>query len=123
MAKGSNPVQGLKIEKPKSVFERTFQVDYKSLFKSASKGIIHAAARGNLEEAAIDATEIISSLGLKADDPSELAFLLIIRSMTEALSALVRETSPQRLIDEKGDLDAILKQLDFSGAAGGRGFH
>ncbi|MCX6681352.1 MAG: pentapeptide repeat-containing protein [Methanothrix sp.] len=116
MAKKSKPGQGLKVEKPKSVFERSFQVDYKGLFKSLSKGVIHVAG-GKLEEASIDATETLSSLGLKTEDPGELAFLLINRSMTEALLELVRECSSQQLIDEKKDPDAILEQFDFSSSA------
>ena len=116
MAKKSKPGQGLKVEKPKSVFERSFQVDYKGLFKSLSKGVIHVAG-GKLEEAGIDATETLSALGLKTEDPGELAFLLINRSMTEALLELVDESSSQQLIDEKKDPDAILEQFDFSSSA------
>jgi uncharacterized protein YjbI with pentapeptide repeats len=116
MAKKSKPGQGLKVEEPKSVFERPFQVDYKGLFKSLSKGIIHVAS-GKLEEAGIDATETLSALGLKTEDPGELAFLLINRSMTEALLELVNESSSLQLIDAKKEPDAIAEQLDFSGSA------
>jgi len=102
--------------KPKSVFERSFQVDYKGLFKSLSKGVIHAAY-GKLEEASIDATETLSALGIKSEDPGELAFLLINRSMIEALFELMRESSSLQLIDEKKDFDAITEQLDFSSSS------
>ena len=117
MGKKSKSGPGLKVAKPKSVFERPFQVDYKGLFKSLSKGIIHVAG-GKFEEAGIDATETLSSLGLKTEDPGELAFLLINRSMTEALLELVRESSSQQLIDEKKDPVTVLEQLDFSSSAG-----
>jgi uncharacterized protein YjbI with pentapeptide repeats len=117
MSKKSKPGKGLKVEKPKSVFQRSLQVDYKGLFKSLSKGIIHVAG-GKLEEAGIDATETLSALGLKTEDPGELAYLLINRSMTEALLELMSEDSSQQLIDEKKDPDAILEQLDFSSSPG-----
>ena len=113
MAKRSKLGPGLKATKPKSVFERSFQIDYKGLFKSVSKGIIHVAS-GRVEEAGIDVTETLSSLGLKTEDPGELAFLLINRSLTEALLELVNESSSQQLIDDNADADAVLEQIDFS---------
>ena len=113
MAKRSKLGQRLKATKPKSIFERSFQIDYKGLVKSVSKGIIHVAS-GKVEEAGIDATETLSSLGLKAEGPGELAFLLIKRSLAEALLELVNESSSQQLIDDKVDMDAIIEQIDFS---------
>jgi len=117
LAKRSKSGPGLKAAKPKGVFEKSFQVDYKGLFKSISKGIIHAAS-GNVAEAGIDATETLSSLGLKTEDPGELAFLLINRSLTKAVLELVNESSSQQLIDDKADPDAILEQIDFSSSSG-----
>ena len=69
----SNPK--LKATKPKSVFEKSFQVDLKGLFKSLSKGIVHTAC-GKWEEVGTDAVETLSAIGL-ATEPGELAFLLI----------------------------------------------
>jgi len=105
----------LKVERPKSVFERPFQVDYRGLFKSLSKGVIHAAG-GKLEEAGIDATETLSALGLKTEDPGEIAFLLINRSLDEALLELVNESSCLQLMDEMIDPDVMVEQLDFTSA-------
>ena len=66
----------------------------------------------------IDATEALSSLGLKSEDPGDLAFLLINRSMIQALSELARESSSLQLIDaQKNDPDAIVDQLDFSSSS------
>ena len=116
MAKKSRLSPKLEAKKPKSVFERSLQVDCKGLFKSVSKGIIHVAG-GKLEEAAIDATETLSSLGIKTNDPAELAFLLINRSISEALLELLKESSCQELIDIEKDHEAILEKLDFSSSA------
>ncbi len=108
---------GLKAAEPKGIFEKSFQIDYKGLLKSLSKGIIHVAS-GKVEEAGIDAIETLSSLGLKTENPEELAFLLINSSLTRALLELVNESSSQQLIDDKVDPDAIIEQIDFSGASG-----
>ena len=90
-------------------------MDYKGLFKSLSKGVIHVSG-GKLEEAGIDATETLSALGLKTEDPGEIAFLLINRSINEALLDLVNESSCLQLMDEKMDPDAMIEQLDFTSA-------
>jgi len=117
MAKKSKSGPGIKATRPKSIFDKSFQVDYKGLFKSLSKGVIHAYT-GKFEEASIDATEALSSLGLKSEDPGDLAFLLINRSMIQALSELARESSSLQLIDaQKNDPDAIVDQLDFSSSS------
>jgi hypothetical protein len=84
LAKRSKSGPALKVEKPKSVFERSFRVDYKGLFKSLSKGAIYAAGR-KLEEVGIDATETLSALGLKTEDPGKIAFLLINHSISDAI--------------------------------------
>jgi uncharacterized protein YjbI with pentapeptide repeats len=115
LAEKSRSGPGLKVETPKSVFERSFQVDYKGLFKSLSKGVIHAAG-GKLEEVGIDATETLSALGLKTEDPGEIAFLLINRSISDALVKLVNESSCLRLAVEEADPESVIEQLDFGGA-------
>lgn len=117
MAKKSKSGPGIKATRPKSIFDKSFQVDYKGLFKSLSKGVIHAYT-GKFEEAGIDATEALSSLGLKSEDPGDLAFILINRSMIQALSELARESSSLQLIDaQKNNPDAIVDQLDFSSSS------
>ena len=112
MAK-SNPK--LKAAKPKSVFEKPLQVDYKEMFKALSKGIIHTAC-GKWEEVGNDAVETLSAIGM-ATDPEELAFLLIRRSITKALFDLVGEIASQQLIEAKNDSEKLAEQLDFSIAA------
>lgn len=79
----AEPNPKLKATKPKSVFEKPLQVDFKELFKALSKGIGHAAF-GKWEEVPTDAAETISAIGL-ATELEELAFLLIRRSITTAL--------------------------------------
>jgi len=109
MAK-SNPK--IKASKPKGVFEKPLQVDFKELFKALSKGIGHATC-GKWEELGADTAEALSAIGL-ATEPEELAFLLIRRSITKALFDLVGESSSQQLADANADTDALVEQLDYS---------
>jgi len=107
----------LKVKKPKNVFTKPLQADFKELFKSLAKGIGHTAV-GKWEEIGSDTAEALSAIGL-ATDPGELVFLLIRRSMTIALFELLGESASQQLVDvKKEDSDALVQQLDFSGSLG-----
>ncbi|MDD2852828.1 MAG: hypothetical protein PHY09_13135 [Desulfuromonadaceae bacterium] len=102
----------LKIKKPKSTFEKPLQADFKGLFKSLAKGIGHTAT-GKWEELGNDAVEGLSAIGL-ASEPSELAFLLIHRSVTRALFDLIGESASQHLADENKATEDIEEKLNFS---------
>jgi uncharacterized protein YjbI with pentapeptide repeats len=109
MAK-SNPK--LKATKPKNVFRKPLQADFKELFKALSKGIGHVAT-GKWEDIATDSIEALSAIGLTTE-PGELAFLLIRRSLAKALFELIGESASQQLAEAKEDSDALIEQLDFS---------
>jgi uncharacterized protein YjbI with pentapeptide repeats len=113
MAK-SNPK--IKATKPKNVFMKPLQADFKELFKALSKGIGHAAC-GKWEEIGADAVETLSAIGLETE-PGELAFLLIRRAITRALFDLVGESAGQQISEVKKDTDALVEQLNFSISAG-----
>ena len=102
----------LKVKKPTSVFRRPLKADFKALFKALSKGIGHTAI-GKWEELGNDTVEGLSAIGLCCD-PEELAFLLIRRAVTKALTELIGESASQMLADQKKDADAVIEQLDFS---------
>jgi hypothetical protein len=108
------PTTGPNLEatKPKSVFEKSFQLDFKALFKSLTKGLTHWAI-GKSEELGNDAVEALCAIGLAAD-PGELAFRLVHRSLVKAAFDLVGESVS--LLSEKTerDSDALLEHLDFS---------
>ena len=116
MAKREKSSPKVKVTKPKSVFEKSYQVDLKGLFKALSKGIADTSL-GKWEQVGIDAVEALSAIGLAAE-PGELAFLLISRSITRAIFELVGENASQQLIDNKKSSDALVDQLDFSISAG-----
>jgi hypothetical protein len=116
MAKRRKSSPKVKVTKPKSVFEKSYQVDLKGLFKALSKGVADTSL-GKWEQVGIDAVEALSAIGLAAE-PGELAFLLISRSITRAIFELVGENASQQLIDNKKASDVLVDQLDFSISAG-----
>ena len=102
----------LKATKPKNVFEKPLQADFKALFKALSKGIGHTAI-GKWEEIGNDAVEALCAIGLSTD-PGELAFLLVRRSLVKAMFDLVAESASPQLAETEQDADALIEQLDFS---------
>lgn len=108
------PTTGPNLEatKPKSVFEKSFRLDFKALFKSLSKGLTHAAI-GKWEELGNDAAETLCAIGLSTD-PGELAHRLVHRSLVKAAFDLVGESVSQFSEKSEQDSDALLDQLDFS---------
>ena len=102
----------LKATKPKNLFTKPLQADFKDLFKALSKGVGHATC-GKWEEIGTDAVEALLAIGL-ATEPGELAFLLIRRSITKALFDLVGESAGEQLAEAKNDTDSVVEQLNFS---------
>ena len=109
MAK-SNPK--LKATKPKNVFKKPLQADFKKLFKALSKGIGHAVV-GKWDEISTDTVETLSAIGL-ATEPGELVFLLIRRSIIRAVFDLVGESVGRQLEEVEKDTDTLVEQLNFS---------
>ncbi len=106
----------LKVTKPKRIFEKSLQIDYRQLFKALSKGIGHTAY-GKWEELSTDAGETLSAIGLETK-PEELAYILIQRSVIKAIFELVGENSSQQLIDNKKASDVLADQFDISISTG-----
>jgi hypothetical protein len=101
----------LEAAKPKNVFEKPVQVDFKELFKALSKGVGHAAV-GKWAEIGNDTAEALCAIGLTTE-PGELAFLLVRRALVKAMFDLVGDSASQ-LADTEKDSDALIEQLDFS---------
>ncbi|NLZ04923.1 MAG: pentapeptide repeat-containing protein [Phycisphaerae bacterium] len=102
----------LKATKPKNVFTKPLQADFKALFKALGSGIGHTVC-GKWEEIGADTAEALSAIGV-ATEPEELVFLLIRRSMTKALFDLIGESAGGQLTKPETDTDTLLEQLDFS---------
>ena len=116
MEKSKKSSPKFEVNKPKGVFDKKFNIDFKQLFKSLSKGVGHTAC-GKWEEIGNDAVETLSAVGLETK-PEELAFLLVQRSITRALFDLVGESASQQLADAEMDSDALVDQLDLSISTG-----
>jgi uncharacterized protein YjbI with pentapeptide repeats len=108
----ATPKQKIKATKPKNIFIKPLEINFKELFTGLSKGIGHTIT-GKWEEIGTDVVETLSAIGL-ATDPSELAFLLIRRSITQALFNLVGESASQYLAETKQKPDEIVAKLDDS---------
>ncbi|MEH2117067.1 pentapeptide repeat-containing protein [Nostoc sp.] len=104
---------GFSVSKPVALWNKPIKADFKELFKSLSKGVIDGVL-GKWEEVAKDAVEATAALGLAAA-PEEVAWLLIYRSLVEAIVSLIKEN--QELLFEKpneSDLELLCDRLNDS---------
>jgi hypothetical protein len=113
------------VTKPISVWNQPLRVNFKDFFKSLTKAIAHGALF-NWGGAIDDAIDALSTLGLN-NDPGQLTWLLIHRSLVEAIRSLVKEkmdlirsrSEGERNIFDGEDLseeeyDYLLQKLDLS---------
>ncbi|MBD2523423.1 pentapeptide repeat-containing protein [Nostoc sp. FACHB-133] len=104
---------GFSVSKPVALWNKPIKADFKELFKSLGKGAINGVL-GQWGEVAKDALEATTALGLSAA-PEEVAWLLIYRSLVEAIVSLVKGN--QELLFEKpneGDLELLCDRLNDS---------
>ncbi|WP_335068438.1 pentapeptide repeat-containing protein [Nostoc sp.] len=104
---------GFSVSKPVALWNKPIKADFKELFKSLSKGVIDGVL-GKWEEVAKDAVEATAALGLAAA-PEEVAWLLIYRSLVEAIVSLVKGN--QELLFAKpnqSDLELLCDRLNDS---------
>lgn len=102
---------GLPITKPVSVWNRPLKANSKDLFKALSKTLAHGTT-GNWEQAAIDATEALSAVGLEKDI-GQLGWLLVQRALTRAIFDLVHD-SADLLNPEAPELEGLCETIDLS---------
>jgi hypothetical protein len=106
---------GLKVVRPASMLTKPLKADGKGLFKALTKGAAHAGT-GKWAELLPDIGEMVTALGLKTE-PEELAWLLIRRALTQALSEFVDENidldvkALNYVIDD--ELDQALEQTEW----------
>ncbi|WP_242056467.1 pentapeptide repeat-containing protein [Nostoc sp. FACHB-152] len=80
---------GTSISKPVRFGKKPLTVDTRELFKSLSKAAIDGAL-GNWQEVAKGAVEVSAAIGL-AQTPAEIGWLLIYRSLIQAMLSLLEE--------------------------------
>lgn len=116
---------GLIVTKRVSFLNRSIKFSYKDFFKSMSKAIIKGAA-GNYSQALGEASDALGSVSV-SKDCGEVAWLLIQRSMLQAVHDLLKENEALLYRDAENqmvrlskrglpadDPDAITSRLDLS---------
>ncbi|MDZ7970147.1 MAG: pentapeptide repeat-containing protein [Nostoc sp. DedSLP03] len=104
---------GFSVSKPVALWNKPINADFKELFKSLGKGVINGVL-GQWGEVAKDAVEATSALGL-GSAPEEVAWLLIYRSLVQAIVSLIKGN--QELLFEKpneSDLELLCDRLNDS---------
>ena len=95
-----NSESGLSISKPTSVLKKSIKINFKDFSKALGKGLVDLGF-GKWDSLAGDGVEALSALGLAAN-AEEIAWLLVYRSLLQAM---------KNLIDEKIERD--LEKLDI----------
>ncbi|MEO0769201.1 MAG: pentapeptide repeat-containing protein [Cyanobacteria bacterium J06649_4] len=87
------------------------KANFKDLFKALGKGVADGVT-GQWGGVAKDLVDASVAVGL-ANEPSQLAWLLIYRSLTQAIVSLVKD-SQELLIDQPDDLESFSDRLSLS---------
>lgn len=116
---------GLKVSKPISAWNRPLQADFKKLFVGLTKSVSQVAVM-NWGSAIKEAVEAVSVIDLEKN-AGQIAWLLIYRSITQAMYSLVEEnldlikSSPESLWHlrdnqnlSEDDLKALSEKLNLS---------
>lgn len=116
---------GFSISKPISIWNKPLKLNYKDFFKSLGKATIKGVTL-NWADAAKEAVDAVSAIGFEKDC-GQIAWLLITRSMMQAIYALVEENigllrggplgsylTTQRADLSPKDVEAVAEQLDLS---------
>ena len=101
----------LKLTKPVSVWNKPLKANFRHLFKSLGKVAIDLPL-GNWAGLARDLLEVPEALGLK-EEPGQVAWLLIYRSLTAAMAELMEEQRHLLQLNEQ-DLDNLCESLDLT---------
>ncbi|MFM2314059.1 MAG: hypothetical protein RLZZ04_3335 [Cyanobacteriota bacterium] len=105
----------IRVEKQRSLLQREISIDWKSLLLTLGKGAANISFL-QWDDLADNGFELLESLGLESK-PEEIAGLLIIRSMMQALAHLLKE-SEASLTEKSEDLKILSSQLQFAIADG-----
>jgi len=92
------------VTKPVSVWNKPLKADFKELFKALGKAAADSAFC-NWNNVALDLVDASAALGLSAE-PEEFAWLLIYRSLTQAMSSLLEEKK-ELLVNKPENLETL----------------
>jgi TIR domain/NACHT domain len=121
----SSNQHGLNVTKPVSLLNRAIKFSFKDLFKSFTKAVVKGAT-GKYADALGDVVDALASVSL-GEDCGEVAWLLIQRSLLQAVHDLLKENEAVLYRDPENqmvrlsrmglpddDPDAITSRLDLS---------
>jgi hypothetical protein len=94
---------GLSISKPTSFLKKPININFKDFSKALGKALV-SLGFGKWDSLAGDGVEVLSALGL-ATNAEEFAWLLVYRSLLEAMKNLIDEKT--ELEPEKIDVKAL----------------
>ena len=98
----------IKATQPKNILQRGVNLDLKSFLLTVGKGAVNIAFL-QWDDLAENGVELLESLGLEAK-PEEIAGLLIIRALTNAIKKLIK-SNQALFIEELGTPKELLKSL------------
>jgi uncharacterized protein YjbI with pentapeptide repeats len=102
---------GIRVEKHRSVLHKDIKVNPKGLFMSLGKAAINGAFL-KWDDLAENGVEVLEGLGLEAK-PGEIAGLLIVRSLIQAIDNLLKENK-ELVVKTPDNLKALYKELNSS---------
>ncbi|MDT5293663.1 MAG: hypothetical protein QOJ76_543, partial [Acidobacteriota bacterium] len=121
----SSSRHGLNVTKPISLLNKSLKFSFRDFFKSMTKAVVKSAT-GNYAQALGDVVDALASVSL-TDDCGEVAWLLIQRSLLQAVHDLLKENEPLLyrdadnpvvVLSRRGlppdDPDAVTSVLDLS---------
>jgi hypothetical protein len=113
------------VNKPLSTWNKPLKVKFRALFKSLTSGVAQGAS-GKVDGVITSGIDSLEAINF-GTDPSGIAWLLIFRSLAQAIDGLVEKNKKLLLADtnnsraaryQLGDLaddpDSLLSQLDWS---------
>ena len=104
----------IKATPPKSVWTRHLRLDGREFFRSVVRAALHGVS-GQWAEVAADTADTASALGLK-DDPENIVWVLVTRSIRGALTQLISEQEALRqgLADVDARIDTFVGDVQLS---------
>lgn len=102
----------LAAQKPISLWQRPIKVEFGRLAKALGSGAI-AGAFGKWDSVASSGLDAVSALGLAQDDPTVIAWVLVQRSLLQAMSDLLQDYRGH-LQGQEPNFQLLCNQLDLA---------
>jgi len=108
-------MSGITPQQPTSIWQRPIKVKFGDLAMSLGKAAI-AGAFGQWPEAASGGVDIFQALGIQGNEVAAVAWMLVQRSLLQAMSELTQEAKQE--LSQEPDFKRLCKQLDRALASG-----